>query len=115
MSTSKGFSGVIDVQVVPSGASGLQGALGNLPQGAEEVVRRGVADVLYDAVSFDDIERAIEQVCGAVTSAMDKVRPESCSIEFSMGFKAGAKVPVLVNGEASATFKITLNWKKSPV
>jgi hypothetical protein len=112
VSTANISSGLIQVQVIPVTVGASDDSLRKLPDGSEQVARRGMAEALYDAVSSEDIERAIAQVCDAVASALEKVRPESCSVEFSMGFKAGVKIPVLVNGEANATFKITLNWKK---
>lgn len=112
MSTANISAGLIQVQVIPVNAGSGEDALGKLPAGSEQVARRGMAEALYDAVSSEDIERAIGQVCAPIAAALEKLRPESCSVEFSMGFKAGANIPVLVNGEANATFKVKLNWKK---
>jgi hypothetical protein len=62
-------------------------------------------------IPSEDIKRGIESICSVLASALERVTPESYSVEFSLGFKAGIKVPVLISSEANAALKITMNWK----
>jgi hypothetical protein len=74
--------------------------------------QRAVVKQIAD-VSAVDLQQGIESICAVITAAMTKVAPDSCSAEFSLGFKAGLKVPVLMSGEANAALKVTLSWKRT--
>jgi hypothetical protein len=116
MATSAQHSISVEVTEV----SNASGALDRLDRGAtytsqgsanagQRDISRQIADI-----SVKDLQQGIETVCAAVTAAMSKVSPDSCSAEFSLGFKAGMKVPVLLSGEANAALKVTLSWKRNP-
>jgi hypothetical protein len=79
---------------------------GGAPAAQREVVRQ-VSDV-----SVEELQQGIETICAAVSAAMAKLSPDNASAEFSLGFKAGLKVPVLMSGEANAALKVTLSWKR---
>ena len=65
-----------------------------------------------EEIGSAELQGSLARICGAIGSAMREASPDAWSVEFSLGFKAGAKVPVLLSGEANAALKITLNWKK---
>lgn len=102
---------LVQVQSIPSEGTAST-AIKRLGAGTEATSGGGIGAFAYESFSPDEIQAAIERICNAVTTALTKVSPESCAVEFGLGFKAGAKVPVLLNGEANAAFKITLTWKK---
>lgn len=107
----------ISVEVLED--SNASGALGRLEsgaayasQGATNNGQRAISKQIAD-ISAKDLQQGIETVCAAITAAMSKASPDSCSAEFSLGFKAGMKVPVLMSGEANAALKVTLSWKRN--
>lgn len=100
------------IQVQPTNAPD-SAALRRLAPGTEVVSGSDVAQRLYRSFSPADIQAAIERICDAVTPALAKVKPESCKVEFKIGFTAEAKIPMLVSGEANAVFTISLEWKKA--
>lgn len=107
-------AGEITVEILVPPERG--GALGRLEHGSEysSSEREQLVSVRSLAeVSNANLQRGIESVCSAVTAALVKAAPESCDVEFSLGFKAGAKVPVLMAGEANGSLKVTLRWKRA--
>jgi hypothetical protein len=102
----------IEVEVVSSGA--LAGPHRRGSGNAEFAAEAAAMTVReFAQISSDDLRDGIVNVCAAVLKAMEQAAPESCDIEFSMGFKAGVKIPVLVSGEANAALKVTLRWKRA--
>lgn len=93
-------------------------ALGRLGPGVEPMGNDGGAPRLrlreFATMDLQDIQSGIASVCDAVLAAMRQVKPQSCDVEVALGFKAGAKVPVIVSGEANASLKITLHWVADP-
>jgi Trypsin-co-occurring domain 1 len=104
----------ITVEVLAPGER--SGALGRLEPGGEYMSSERESSVSVRSlaeVSNADLQRGIESVCSAVTAALAKSAPDSCDVEFSLGFKAGAKVPILMAGEANGSLKVTLRWKRA--
>lgn len=102
------------VSVELSGVSRRKDATSELEPGSTLISGGAPQSAAYSQVvdiPSEEIRRGIESVCNILVSALEKVTPESYSVEFNLGFKAGVKVPVLVSSEASAALKITLNWK----
>ncbi len=101
---------VIDIAIpLPADARGRLGAGATYTSGGEATVLSGS----IERIAASDIRRGIESICDAVSGALIKAGPDSWSVELNLGFKANAKVPVLMSGEANAALKVTLNWKKS--
>lgn len=94
------------------------GAVGRMGAGVEPIGNDGGAGRLrlreFATMDLQDIQAGIATVCDAVLAAMRQVKPQSCDVEVALGFKAGAKVPVIVSGEANASLKITLHWAGDP-
>lgn len=76
--------------------------------GATDMLLRQVAEVPSEI-----LQQGLVAVAQAVSGAMEKIAPDSATVEFSLGFKAGAKVPVLMSGEANSALKVTLSWKRA--
>jgi hypothetical protein len=64
----------------------------------------------YEEVSSLDIQNAIASVGNAVMTAMRKLNPQECEVEFHIGFTAGGGVPILASGEAHGSLKVSLKW-----
>lgn len=84
-------------------------AQGSAPRGAS----MGMAPATQIAeMALEDLQGRLESVSRAVIAAMKSVQPESCTVEFNLGIKGTSKIPIILSGEASAAFKVTLTWKK---
>ena len=106
---------LIEVEIINIGSPIRADARGRLDPGATFV--SGGGDTIthsIERIAASDIQRGIESICSAVGSALIGAAPDSWSVELNLGFKANAKVPVLMSGEANAALKVTMNWKKSP-
>lgn len=106
---------LIEVEVVRIGAAHGD-ARDRLDAGATPVSQGdgSAIDHSIDRIAASDIQRGIESICKAVGGALVAAAPDSWTVELNLGFKAGAKVPVLMSGEANAALKVTMNWKKPP-
>ena len=71
---------------------------------------------IRDVLSFDGVAESIESVAGRVTAALDRVKPDSASVEFGVdvGVEAGALTGLIAKGTGNATLKVTLEWKGTP-
>jgi hypothetical protein len=67
----------------------------------------------YEQISSHDIQNAITTVASAVMTAIRSLNPQACEVEFHIGFKAGARVPVIASGEANGSLKVTLKWSSA--
>lgn len=67
------------------------------------------------SIDANELKQGITSICATVTSAIESIAPDTCSVELNIGFKAGVKIPVLMSGEANAALKVTLGWKKTLV
>lgn len=65
------------------------------------------------ALGPEDLQEVIGSVSRAVVHAMELAKPDSCTVEFSLGWKGTSKFPVVLAGEVSAAFKVSLTWKKA--
>jgi hypothetical protein len=76
----------------------------------------GPRDVgLREQLSFAGVTETLRQVGGAVVEAIGKVRPERASVEFGLDLavKSGKLTGLLVEGDATATLKVTLEWQRT--
>ena len=75
---------------------------------AGEEVDVGIKDVL----SFDGLVDSLGAITEAVTSALQRIKPDKATLEFGVdvGVEAGALTALLVKGTGTATLKITLEW-----
>lgn len=76
--------------------------------------RAKIIERVYEEFSAQEIEQTIRSIASVAISAVDKLHTQTCEVEFSLGFKAGLKIPVLASGDAKAGIKITLKWGSSP-
>jgi hypothetical protein len=65
--------------------------------------------------SFDGVVDSIQTISEKLASALDKVKPDSASIEFGVdvAVEAGSLTALIAKGSANATLKITLAWQAS--
>lgn len=66
----------------------------------------------YAAIPLEQIRSSIIATGQTALAAIEALSPQACQVEFSLGFKAGAGLPVLVSGEANGALKVTLKWSK---
>ena len=80
------------------------------PEGYEDVVSHGgpIGDIAKNLGSVKDL---IVKVCSEVHGAMEKVQPDSTSVEFGISF-AGEGTAFLAKASGEVSLKITLEWKK---
>lgn len=73
---------------------------------------RGEGNVSLKAASFEKVTQAIENVAQRLNAIWKKVEPSKASVEFGVEFawEASDIVAVFVNGSATASMKITLEW-----
>ncbi len=69
-------------------------------------VRSDIAD------SAKLIEDTVAAVLDPVGQALKAVGPDEWTVELTLGFKGGAGIPFLVNGEANGSVKVSAKWKK---
>lgn len=70
-----------------------------------------VAQDLADA--GQRIRSIVAAVTAPVASAMNAIGADEWGIELSLGFKGGAGIPFLANGEANGALKVSAKWKKA--
>jgi hypothetical protein len=100
---------------IPSGVRTGNVALHKLDPGATAVSGSSAVSATtqeLSAISDQELRRGLQSICSTVVSAMSEISPDSWAVELNIGFKASAKVPILMAGEANASMKITLNWRK---
>lgn len=76
---------------------------------------RGEEDVVSITASFQKVTQAIEDVAESLTAAWEKAKPSKASVEFGIDFayESGEVLAMFVNGSATASIKITLEWSES--
>lgn len=84
------------------------------PVAASDTDGPGVAS-LRDALSFDNVQKAIESIAGELAAAWDTVKPAEAAVELGFNLKVdqGLLTALLVKGSADASLKVTLKWKPS--
>lgn len=62
--------------------------------------------------SFDDLMVAIESLSKAISTTLDKVKPQRASVEFGVevALESGKLTALLVKGSATASMKVILEW-----
>lgn len=79
----------------------------DLPGGAE------LTSTQSDMVeSFLQLKDNISVITEQVKQALADHQPEEWGVEFSVGFKGKAGIPIIAQGEANGALKITAKWKK---
>jgi hypothetical protein len=69
-------------------------------------------DIGFKKPSFKEVTDTIEAVSTAITGTLEKVKPDRASVEFGIeiAYQSGKLVALLVEGSATATLTITLEW-----
>jgi hypothetical protein len=91
-----------------------------LPNGATAMVRARRLDDgggatkagFRERLDFDEVAAAIEGLSQAVRTAVAHVAPDAVSVElgFDLALKSGKLVGLLVDGEATGSIRVTLEW-----
>jgi hypothetical protein len=73
---------------------------------------RGEEDIASLTASFQKVTQAIENIAQSLTKAWEKAKPRRACVEFGVEFayESGEILAMFVNGSASASMKITLEW-----
>jgi len=73
--------------------------------GAQDVAMLGLPE-------FSDVTKMVESVGGSFYAALSAIAPKKASVEFGIevAVKGGKLVGLLVDGAATATIKVTLEW-----
>jgi Trypsin-co-occurring domain 1 len=71
-----------------------------------------------DTFDFEQVSGTLEGIAQAVRSGLDKVRPSKTTVELGiqLAVKNGTLTGLLVEGQAQASLKVTLEWaaERSP-
>lgn len=72
---------------------------------------------LPEPLSLEMMQSAISGVAELVDKALDKVKPQKVSVEFSveLSFEAGKLTSLIVNGSTKGSIKIGLEWAPTAV
>jgi hypothetical protein len=76
----------------------------------------GPRDVgLREQLLFSGVTDTLQQIGGSVVRALEHVKPERASVEFGLDLavKAGKLTGLLVEGDATATLKVILEWERT--
>lgn len=90
-----------------------------LPASAAPAPRRGGVGMENVSVASDMVDAArhiqaiVAAVVAPVNSAMQSIAADEWGVELSLGFKGGAGIPFVVNGEANGAVKVTAKWKRA--
>lgn len=92
--------------VLPNGVTALVQAV-DTGGGAVKAGRPGKSDL-------SAVTGTLEGVSAAIKSALVKAAPERVSVEFGLelAIKSGALTAMLVDGEGSASLRVTLEWQQ---
>jgi hypothetical protein len=68
--------------------------------------------ILDHLPTFEEVTGAIEEISRAITSSIEKVKPQSASVEFGLevAVQEGKLTALLVQGSGTASVTITLGW-----
>ncbi len=95
---------VVDGVVLPNGVT----------IAVEAVQGRGASDVSAGgSFDFEQVGAALSGLAQVAKDAIEKVKPDSATVELGMDLKveAGKLTALLVSGSGSASLKVTLGWK----
>lgn len=72
----------------------------------------GEEDIVSLTTSFKEVTQAIEDIAQSLTTAWEKAKPSRASVEFGVDFayESGKVLAMFVDGSATASMKITLEW-----
>ena len=78
----------------------------------EATVLGGEEDVAFDLLSFQEVAETIENMAGAITAVLQKVKPQKASVEFGLelAVESGKLTTLLVKGSGTANLKVSLEW-----
>jgi hypothetical protein len=103
-------STVIEV-LLPNGTVALVQAtdIDDVGQAAEKVAWTDVFD-------FEHVSETLEGIAQAIRSGLDKAAPTKTTVELGieLAVKNGQLTGLLVNGQASTSLKVTLEWSRKP-
>lgn len=91
----------------------------SLPNGAVALVQArqfdggGATKTGFGKLDFDGVTRTLEGITEAVRSAVAKAAPSKVSVELGLelAVKSGVLVGLIVDGESSGSFTVTLEWE----
>lgn len=97
----------------------------SLPNGAVALVRAADLDGAGEAaekvgwksaLDFGHVSGALEGIAQAIRSGLDKAAPTKTTVELGieLAVKNGELTGLLVNGQASTSLKVTLEWTRKP-
>jgi hypothetical protein len=68
--------------------------------------------ILDHLPTFEEVTGAIEEISRAITSSIEKVKPQRASVEFGLevAVQEGKLTALLVQGSGTASVTITLGW-----
>ena len=66
-----------------------------------------------DALSLDGVRDTVEAVAATLAAVWQRVRPAEASVEFGLSLttRAGKLTGLLIDGEGSASLRVTLTWR----
>jgi hypothetical protein len=71
-------------------------------------------DVIRGTKEQLDAAASIARAAGvSMRDVFEEIAPSSGSVEFSLSFEGEAGIPMIAKGKATATFAITLEWKRA--
>lgn len=109
MESDRAKEGVVWVEIQP-GPPDLV-ALKRLPAGASAV--SNLSSGPMEQLPIEKVRATVSSIAEAFANAFAEGGPEAWTVEFGIGFKGSAGVPVLVSGEASANLKVVMSWRRS--
>jgi hypothetical protein len=104
-------AGVLWIEVAP-GPDEAALEFSRLRSGAKPIARMDAVAGSIIATSLDELEGSLAAISGAVAKALERVAPDEWSVEFGIGFKGTAGLPVIVSGETTANLKVTMSWRR---
>ncbi|MBN8456167.1 CU044_2847 family protein [Accumulibacter sp.] len=87
-----------------------------LPNGAtmhvQATVLGGEEDVAFGWLSFDEVSKTLEGIAGAISGAVQKVKPTKAVVELGLelAVESGKLTTLLVKGNGKANLRIVLEW-----
>jgi len=84
---------------------------------AEVASTPGERDVAAMTLNFDSVVQSITAIARQLNDGIASVAPDKATIEFSLQLstQSGRLAALLVQGEANATIKVGLEWKRGNI
>lgn len=91
-----------------------------LPNGAVALIQArdvdggGATKTAFGRLDFDGVTKTLEGVSESIRKAVAKAAPTKVSVELGleMAITSGALVGLIVDGETTASLKVTLEWER---